>query len=175
VIEVSVEPRQLIAGRATDLGIVVANTGTGRCTNIVIKIEIPYGIRWLEGRERIQMDSLAGGSRVPHNIRLRAELAGNYVISITNFSYVDPRGASRRISDAVLWISVKADTQTPPAGEPRAHVTLDTESLPYDAWSMLDGHVQNTGEQRLSNVAVRISGPLTVARRTPNTTDFRCL
>src|SRR6266498_2991196 len=96
MITVSIEPHQLTAGRAAELGITLKNTGTGPCTNVVVKIDVPPGIRWLGGRERIQLDSLAGGDTFLHRLRVRPESAGEYVISSSNFSYCDPQGVSRR-------------------------------------------------------------------------------
>ncbi len=171
MITVSIEPHQLTAGRAAELGITLKNTGTGPCTNVVVKIDVPPGIRWLGGRERIQLDRLAGGDTFLHRLRVRPESAGEYVISSSNFSYCDPQGVSRRISGLALRVLVMVETPTPPARRPRFQVTLDTGILPHDAWGILHGRLKNVGELRLSNVAVSITGPLAVRRSEAQSTD----
>jgi len=116
MIQVTIEPNQLLVNQSNELVIRLTNTGRGPCTNVVFKILLPVQIILLHGSDRIQIDRLDPGQTAKYSLDVKPKLAGVWPITSANFSYRDPVGQPRRISD--LYLELLASAETPAETNP---------------------------------------------------------
>jgi uncharacterized repeat protein (TIGR01451 family) len=168
MIDVGLSPVRVHAGDPVELGISLANRGTGPCTNVIFTIRLPVGIARLHGQERIEVRRLPPGQSVTSRLRIRAEKPGRYRLTSTNFSYRDHRGRPHRESGFAAEITV--DPAPNPLPEPRVKVELPDAELPYGEWTIVRGRITNTGEVGVSDLEITLSGQVTTDHRTARST-----
>ena len=148
MIHVGVSPARIHVGDPVELDISLTNTGTGTCTKVIFTVRLPVGLVRLRGPSKIEADLLPGQS-VTSQLRVRAEKAGRYRLTSTNFSYRDHLGRPHRETSFAAEITV--DPARPPP-QPQVKVELADMELPYDEWAIVRGRITNTG-------AVGVSAP----------------
>ncbi|WP_433261774.1 CHAT domain-containing protein [Actinosynnema sp. CS-041913] len=162
MIDVSVTPDRVGAGDPVALTVRLTNTAAGPCTRIVLKLELPEQLALLGGAPRIEVARLEAGASFDRVLRVRPDAVGRWRVGSGNFSYRDPRGDSRRVTDFRAEVEVTPRQEAAPVPEPRFAVTLVDRTLPDGQWSQLRGRVVNTGVPVLVEVEVGISGPFDV-------------
>jgi hypothetical protein len=115
MIRVSVIPQELEAEHEADLVVRLTNAGLGSCTNVVFRVQLPVQIVLLRGNERIEAAQLEAGASVESALRVKPQRAGMWALTSPNFSYQDPLGQTRRITNLGLDIRVVAPS---PAARP---------------------------------------------------------
>jgi hypothetical protein len=71
MIEVSVEPSRLVAGRRSQLAIRFANTGRRTCSDIVFRLALPAGITLMSGTNRAEIQAIRPGSVYTHEVTVQ--------------------------------------------------------------------------------------------------------
>jgi hypothetical protein len=165
MIEVSIQPSHIVAGRRARLGIRFTNTSQGPCSDIVFRFELPSGISLLDGRSKVEIPSIPAGGTHVHEITVEPSKSGELELTSGNFSYRDQYGVSAYRSDLRLKLSVAPGSParpTSPRPAPRPAVRLEDASskLPTGAWGEIRLLVQNTSDVALGDVTMDVSGPL---------------
>lgn len=164
MIHVGVSPARIHVGDPVELDISLTNTGAGTCTKVIFTVRLPVGLVRLRGRLKIEADRLLPGESVPSQLRVRAEKAGRYRLTSTNFSYRDHLGRPHRETGFAAEITV--DPAQNPAPQPQVMVELADAELPYDEWAIVRGRITNTGAVGVSALTVTLSGQVTTDDRT---------
>ena len=173
MIEVTLQPAELLVGEDADVVVQLANTGPGTCTHIFFTLTLPGEIMLLHGQDEIEVDRLEPGETATSTLRVRPLSAARCRVTSTNFSYRDRYGLTcRRDSDfrAVLVTTVPEQHGPKPGARspaPKTTFTVDlvTAELPYGEWTLLEGRITNSGDTELGNVELSISGPVAPGKR----------
>ena len=165
MIEVSVQPSRIAAGRQARLAIRFTNTSDGPCSDIVFRFELPSGITLVEGRSKVEIRSIPAGGTQIHEITVDPSKSGEFELTSGNFSYRDQYGVSAYRADFRWKLSVaggQSDRPTSPRPMPRPAVKLEDPNgrLSIGKWSELKVLVRNTSDVVLGDVAMAVSGPL---------------
>lgn len=168
MIEVSVQPSRIVAGSQTSLAIRFVNTGQGPCSDIVFRLEIPFGISLLEGRSKVEIPSLLAGGTHVHQIVVEASKGGEFELASGNFSYRDQYGVPEYPANLRWKLFVTAGSSAQPRSPrpaPRLAVRLEDADgkLSIGTWSKLRVLVQNSADVPLGDVIVDVSGPLRIS------------
>jgi hypothetical protein len=157
MIEVTIAPTTIPAGRPTWLEVKLANLGQGTYTRIVCTLRLEAGLVRLRGRDKVELSALAAGETFTSALCVQASAPGRYKITSPNFSYRDDRSQSK--DDTGVAVEVTADAQqAPPSPDPLPVVTLLTKYLPLGEWNILKGRVTNRGKSDLFELEVVLSG-----------------
>lgn len=165
MIEVSVQPSHIVAGRQARLALRFVNNTEGPCSDIVFRLDLPFGISLLEGRSKVEIPSLPAGGTHIHEIEVEASKGGEFELASGNFSYRDQYGVSTYQAD-LRWklfvTAVSSARTTAPQPAPRLAVRVEdsTSKLSIGAWSKLKVLVRNASDVPISDVTMDVSGPL---------------
>jgi CHAT domain/Translocon-associated protein beta (TRAPB) len=166
MIEVSVKPSHLVAGRQTRLAVVFVNTSQGPCSDVVCRLELPSGLSLLDGRSKVEISSIPPGGAHTHEITVEASKSGEFELTSVGFSYRDQYGVS---ADGVdlrwkLFVAPGSDRPTSPMPTPRLAVRVEdaTGRLSVGAWSKLQILVKNASDVILDDVVMELTGPMRV-------------
>jgi hypothetical protein len=163
MIQVSVTPRRLVAGRRSQLEIAFANTGSGACTDIVFKIGLPSGVALVSGKERVEIDAVRPGGTVVRALTVEPARPGEFKLTSPNFAYRDEDDEPVRIPDWSGSLSIEAEPAVRPRA-PRPAPLLRAEhvggELAVQAWDVLPILVRNPAGVPVSGISVSISGPI---------------
>lgn len=160
MIEVSVSPGDVVAGRASALAITFANTGPGPCYDVVFRLRLPAGMVLRSGADRVDIPLVPAGGAHTHRVTLEARRPGRYELTSTNFSYRDAADRPVRVED------FRRDVLARPAAEPvpepagRLRVECEDDELELGAWDVLRIRVTNDTGVPLEDVTVALDGPL---------------
>lgn len=160
MIEVTVEPRELRAGRACDLEIKLHNAGTGTCTDIVFRIGLPPGALLLRGRNRVEVAELGAGQTWVHRLTVRPRAPGDFPITSTNFSYRDEHGWPARVPGFRAEAAVLAVPDEP---GPELSAGVVSGPLVLGEWGVLRLRVRNSGPPALRDLGLALTGPVLLA------------
>ncbi|MGO9082039.1 MAG: CHAT domain-containing protein [Streptosporangiaceae bacterium] len=165
MIEVSVQPTHIVAGRRVRLAIRFTNTSQGPSSDIVFRLELPPGISLLEGRSRVEIPLIPAGGTHIHEITVEPSKSGEFELTSGNFSYRDQYGVSAYRADFRWKLSVAPGSSARPASPrpaPRPAVGLEDafSRLPTGVWGEIRVLVQNTSDVALGGVTMDVSGPL---------------
>jgi hypothetical protein len=166
MIEVSVQPSRLVAGRRTTLIIRFANTGQGACTSIVFRLGLPPGIVLMSGRGKVEIQSIPPGGVHTHEVAVQPTKPGNFELDSGNFSWRDEFGVSRQVTDFGWELSVQDAPFVPsaPAREmvPQPKVELEhaNGALALGRWDELNILLRNDTGVPLSDVTMAVSGAI---------------
>jgi CHAT domain len=165
MIEVSIEPRQLTAGRDCDLKIKFSNAGPGTCSDVVFKLGLPPEFFLLRGRDRIKIPELGSGGTWVQDVTVRARKAGGFAVTSDNFSYRNEFGTPVRVSDFRAGLTVTPAMSPPPPAGPDLDVTLASGALIPDEWDVLRIKVRNASQSPLLGITMTVDGPVRIAPR----------
>jgi CHAT domain len=164
MIHVGVSPARIHAGDPVELDISLTNTAAGTCTKVIFTVRLPVGLVRLRGPSKIEVDRVLPGQSVTSQLRVRAEKAGRYRLTSTNFSYRDHLGRPHRETGFAAEITV--DPAHNSLLQPEVRVELADAELPYDEWAIVRGRITNTGAVGVSALTVTLSGQVTTEDRT---------
>jgi len=105
MIQVTLEPTQLVVDQPNELIVRLTNVGRGTYTNVVFKLVLPVQVVLLQGPDRIKIPLLDAGQSIMHTMHLRPKQVGTWVLTSSNFSYRDTLGQSQRISNVRLELT----------------------------------------------------------------------
>jgi hypothetical protein len=163
MIDVVVSPARILAADPEELDISLTNTGASTCTKVIFTLRLPVGLVRLRGPSKIEVDCMLPGQSEISQLRVRAEKAGRYRLTSTNFSYRDHLGRPHRETDFAVEITVDPAHNLLP--EPQVTVELADAELPYDEWAIVRARVTNAGEVSVSALTVTLSGQVTTDGR----------
>jgi CHAT domain len=163
MIDVGLSPTSIHAGDPVELDISLTNTGTGMCTKVIFEIRLPVGIVRLRGQERFEVSRMSPGQTETSRLRVRAEKAGRYRLTSTNFSYRDHRGQPHRETGFATEITVAPERG--PLPQPHVTAGLQAAELPYDEWTIVRSRITNTGTVSVSDLEITLSGQVSTDRR----------
>jgi hypothetical protein len=166
VIAVSLEPRQLTAGRDQELEIRFGNTGAGTCTDIVFKLGLPPGFLLLRGRNRIEVPELGAGGSCVQKVTVRPPAPGDFAVTSANFSYRNEYGTPVRVPGFRAALTVLAGTPEQAVG-PDLAVAVTSGPLAPGEWDVLQLRVQNASPAPLRGLSLLIGGPVRIAAPSP--------
>jgi hypothetical protein len=163
MIQVSVTPRRLVAGRRSQLEIAFANIGSGACTDILFKIGLPSGVALVSGKELVEIDTVRPGGTIIRALTVEPARPGEFELTSPNFAYRDEDDEPVRISDWSGTLSVEAappvrPRMTRPA--PLLRAEHAGGELAVQAWDVLPILVRNSTGVPVSGISVTISGPI---------------
>jgi hypothetical protein len=164
MIHVGLSPARIHAGDPVELDISLTNTGAGTCTKVIFTVRMPVGLVRLRGPSKIEVDRVLPGQSVTSQLRVRAEKAGRYLLTSTNFSYRDHLGRPHRETGFAAEITV--DPAHDPLPQPQVRVELADAEVPYDEWAIVRGRITNVGAVGVSALTVTLSGHVTTDNRT---------
>ena len=157
MIRVAIEPSRLTVGREERLTVLFANTGTGICTDIVFKLELPPGFLLLGGRNRVEIAKILPGRDHGHELIVEPSRPGDFAVLSTNFSYRDEFGVPVRVRDFRAQLSV-----LDPEPMPEVPVTLGIECVGHELalgeWDVLTISVRNVTGVPVSDVTLTVGG-----------------
>jgi hypothetical protein len=164
MIEVSVQPSRLVAGRQACLAIRFTNTGQGACSKVVFKLDVPVGIALLQGRSKVEIPSIPAGGSHTHEMTVEPAKAGSFRLESGNFSYRNEFGVSVPVTDFRWELSVEAAPPVRPVvarPTPRPVVELEHggSTLTVGEWGEIRILVHNASGVPLSDVTVAVTGP----------------
>ena len=135
MIEVTIAPTTIPAGRPVWLEVKLANLGRGTYTRIVCTLRLEAGLVRLRGKDKIEVSALAAGETSTSALCVQASGPGRYKITSPNFSYRDDRSESR--DNTGFAVEVAVDAQQAPLPDPLPVVTFLTQYLPLGEWDIL--------------------------------------
>jgi hypothetical protein len=160
MIEVSVEPTHLVAGRRTPLAITFRNTGRRACSDVVFKLALPSAIKLMAGANRAEIQVIQPGQAKTHHVAVQPTRPGQFELTSENFAYRDEFDVPVRITDLRISLSVAPPPPDVPEPPPaRLNVKHAGGEIALAEWDALRILVRNTTVTPLSNVTVEISGP----------------
>lgn len=163
MIVVSIEPRQLTAGRDCDLKIRFSNAGPETCTDVIFRLGLPPEFFLLRGRDRIKIPQLGSGATWAQDVTVRARTAGEFTVTSENFSYRNEYGTAVRISDFRAGLTVTpASSAAQPAG-PDLDVRLARGVLAPGEWDVLRIKVRNATQSPLLGITLTVGGPVLIS------------
>jgi CHAT domain len=160
VIDVSIEPRQLHAGRECDLEVRFSNRGTGACTDVVFKLGLPPQVLLLRGRSRMEIPEVAAGDTCVRSVTVRPRAPGECMVTSANFSYRNEYGTPVRVP---AFRAVLEVVPGQPGTGPAVTAAVVSGSLTAGEWDELRFRVRNTGPSHLRDLSLVISGPVRIA------------
>ena len=162
MIEVSIEPRELLAGHDCELEIRFTNIGARPCTDLVFRADLPPGFLVLDGRKRVEVPRLGAGEAWVHTMTVRPPVPGSFDVTSTNFAYRDERGMRIRVDGFRAGLTV---LQGPPPQPlvPDLDIDVVSGALALGEWDELRLRVRNRGPSPLRAIALTIGGPLRIA------------
>lgn len=166
MIEVTIEPRELLAGHDCELEIRFANIGARSCTDLVFRADLPPGFLVLDGRKRIEVPRLGAGQTWVHTMTVRPRVPGSFNVTSTNFGYRDERGTPVRVDGFQAGLTVLS---APPPRPPAPDLDIDVVSGPLapGEWDELRLRVRNNSPATLRGIRLSIGGPLRIAAPGP--------
>lgn len=161
MIKVSIEPRQLVAGRDSKLAVRFFNAGPRACSDIVFKLDLPAEFLLLRGRSRMEIPELGPGESCAQEVIVRARSAGDFVVSSPNFSYRD------QFDHPVPSPSFGAELSVlPPSTNELETAGISAEyagrALTVGEWDVLPVRIRNSSDSPIKNLVLAISGPMAV-------------
>jgi nucleoside phosphorylase len=165
VIEASIEPRELPAGRDHELEIRLTNAGEGTCTDIVFRVGLPPEILLLRGRNRVEVAELVAGDTWVHKVTVRPRAPGAFNVTSANFSYRNEYGTSVRVPGFQAGLTVGSGAPQPQ--EPDLGIAVVSGPLARSEWGELRLRVQNRSLSPLRGLGLAIAGPIRVASPGP--------
>ena len=162
MIEVSVEPSRLVAGRRTQLAIRFANSGQRACSDVVFKLALPSAITIMGGTNRVEISVIPPGRVHTHEMTVEPQRPGEFQLTSTNFSYRDEFDVPVRVTDFRARLSVEAAPPTRPVGaQPMGRLGIEHVGgeLALGEWDVLRILVRNKTGVPLSAVTMAVSGP----------------
>ena len=162
MIEVSVEPTRLVAGRRTQLTIRFANTGRRQCSDLVFQLRLPSAIKLMSGRSRADIATILPGRQRTHEVTVEPTVPGDFELTSSNFSYSDETDRPVRVNDFLVHLKVEAAPAPAEIRRPLARLRVESPggALTLGEWNSLRILLRNTTGVTLTNVTMRISGPL---------------
>jgi len=141
------------------------NTDRGPCTDIVFRLDLPFGLTLIDGRSKVEIPSIPAGGTHVHEFTVTPTRAGEFTLTSLNFSYRDQYGVPEYPDDFRSELHVAggaAPMPTSPRPAPRLAVRLeDAESaLPAGAWREIRILVRNPSDVTLADVMLDLSGSL---------------
>ncbi len=162
MIEVSVEPSRLVAGRRTQLAIRFANSGQRACSDVVFKLALPSAITIMDGTNRVEIPVIPPGRVHTHEMTVEPKRPGEFQLTSTNFSYRDEFDVPVRVTDFRARLSVEAAPPARPVGaRPMGRLGIEHAGgeLALGEWDVLRILVRNKTGVPLSDVTMAVSGP----------------
>jgi nucleoside phosphorylase len=166
VIEVSIEPRELLAGHERELEIRFRNTATRSCTDIVFRADLPRGFLLLHGRNRVEVSELGAGDTRVHRMTVLAPVPGSFAVTSSNFSYRDERGAPVQEPGFRAPLTVLPGRPAPP--KPDLGIEVVSGPLAPGEWDELRLRVRSHSQLPLHRIRVAIDGRIKVAEPGPS-------
>jgi CHAT domain len=160
VIEVTVEPCELEAGRECGLRIQFHNTGPGTCTDIVFRLGLPTGWLLLRGRNRVDIPELGAGGTLVHQLTVRPRADGSFTVASENFSYRNEYGTLIQPPEFQAGLTVLPDR---PAPGPDLAIDVLSGPLALAEWGVLRLGVRNVSPSTLRGLGLFIGGPIQLA------------
>jgi hypothetical protein len=163
MIQVSIGPRQLVAGQRSQLGIKFANSGAGACTDIVFKLGLPSGVSLVSGKQRIEIETIRPGDSRVYSLTVEPARPGEFMLTSPNFSYRDSDDERVRVSDWRQPLSVEARRPAQPVqarSAPQLSIDHDGAQLAYEQWNILPITLRNATGAPVSDIYVTIAGPI---------------
>jgi nucleoside phosphorylase len=166
VIEVSIEPRELLAGHDCELEIRFTNIGARSCTDLVFRVGLPPGFLLLDGRNLVEVTRLGAGETWAHTVTVRPRVSGSFDVTSTNFGYRDERGTRIRVDGFHAGLTVLSG---PPPRPPAPDLDVDVVSGPLapGEWDELRLRVRSHGPALLRDIRLTIGGHLRIAAPGP--------
>jgi hypothetical protein len=164
MIHVGVSPARIRADDPVELDISLTNAGAGICSKVIFTVRLPVGLVRLRGSAKIEVDRVLPGQSVTSQLRVRADKAGRYRLTSSNFSYRDHLGRPHRETSFAAEITVEPAHNPPP--QPQVAVKLVDTELPYDEWAIVRSRITNTGAVGVSALTVTLSGQVITDNRT---------
>jgi hypothetical protein len=162
MIEVSVEPSRLVAGRRTRLAIRFANSGQRACSDVVFKLALPSAITIMGGTNRVEIPVIPPGHVHTHEMTVESKRPGEFQLTSANFSYRDEFDVPVRVTDFRARLSVEAAPPAQPvAARPVARLGVEPADgeLALGEWDVLRILVRTKTGVPLSDVTVAVNGP----------------
>lgn len=163
MIQVSVAPGQLVAGRRAQLGIKFSNHGPRSCTDIVFKLGLPPGFTLVSGKLRIEIKMIRPGDSCVYSLTVEPARPGDFMLASPNFAYRDSDDERVRVPDWRQSLSVEAERPAQPVKArpaPRLSIDHDGARLAYRQWNILPIVVRNATGVPVSDIYVTIKGPI---------------
>lgn len=167
MIEISIEPRELLAGHERELEIRFRNTATRSCTDIVFRADLPRGFLLLRGRNRVEVPELGAGDTRVHRITVLPRVPGRFAVTSPNFSYRDGRGVS--VHEPGFRAPLTVLPGAPPAPpEPDLGIGVASGPLAPGEWDKLRLRVRSRSQSPLRGIRLTIDGRIKVAEPGPS-------
>jgi CHAT domain len=166
MIDVTIEPREFVAGRESELIVRLTNTSQGTCSSIVFKLGLPPEFLLLRGRERIEIPQLRAGEDYIYGAVVRPRRSGTFTVDSANFSYRNHYGRPVQISDFQTALTVAPAASAAQVGPP-LRVEWSGRDLALGEYEMLRLKVMNSAGFPLRGLILTISGPLRIASPGP--------
>jgi len=161
VIEVTIEPRELAAGRDCALEIRFSNTGARPCTDIVFRVGLPPGFLLLRGRNRAEIPKIGAGDTQVHTVTVRPRGPGEFALTSTNFSYRDEYGNPVRVPEFRAGLTVRQ--APPPSPTPDLDIGVVSGPLAAGEWDELRLRVRSGSPSPLRGITLTLGGPVRIA------------
>ncbi|HEY1915543.1 MAG TPA: CHAT domain-containing protein [Streptosporangiaceae bacterium] len=166
MIDVSIEPREFVAGRESELTVRFINTSEGTCSHIVFKLGLPPEFLLLRGRDRIEIPQLRAGEDYAYGAMVRPKREGTFTVDSANFSYRNHYGRPVQVSDFHVELAVQPQGSVAEAGPP-VRVEWSGQELALGEYEVLRLKVQNTASFPLRGAALTIGGAVRIAAPGP--------
>jgi len=168
MLDVSVHPSHLVVGRQTRMTLRFVNTDRGPCTNVVFRLDMPFGLTLIDGRAKVEIPSIPAGGTYLHKFTVTPTKPGEFMLTSGNFSYRDQYGVSE-YPDGFRWkLHVATDDAAPiptsPRPAPRLAVRLEDAEAAFSVgtWREMRVLVRNPSDVTLGDVMLDLSGPLRI-------------
>jgi hypothetical protein len=116
VIELSVLPARVVAGRPCPLVLRLRNVDAGACPEVRLDLRLPPGMSIVHGTRTVRVPRIGGRETHDHPVAVRIKEAGQHVLQV-DLEFVDAEGRLRRTSEDLV---VDADPAPPPEPSPPA-------------------------------------------------------
>jgi len=106
MIQITVNPTQLIMNQISSLSIMFTNSSNKPCRNIGFRLRLPPQIVLLKGNDKIDIAKIDPFQNVTRTVQVRPKQIGSWIIGSSSFSYRDGQGQSQHPSSLLQEISV---------------------------------------------------------------------
>lgn len=158
MIEVLVDPEELMVDRPAELEVMLVNRGEVPCLQISLRLELPETFVLLRGSPRLDHERLEPGESARLRLEVRPRREGACALVIRGFSFWDGHGRLHRIEgfERALRVVLAVEEKL----EPQARLRLEilTEELQLGSWSLLRARISHQGGAGLERLAVRAAG-----------------